>query len=64
MDQKLQDAISQRDSVKHTKKLIIQEWKDSKEGKDFSAHMGLLGDAVATRETLGKLREVLGRCIL
>ena len=61
MDQKLQDVISQRNSVKRTKELIIKEWKHAKEGKDFPADMGMVGAEVATRETLGKLREALAK---
>lgn len=58
---KLKDAVSQRDCVALTGALIIQEWKDPPEGKDFAADMGLLGSEVATQEKLSKLREALGK---
>lgn len=40
----------------HTKNIIIQERKDSKEGKDVVADMGLLGAEVGARENVAKLR--------
>lgn len=71
-DQKIKDALSQRDSVKRQynaskgetsefRELIIQEWKDSQAGKDCAANMRLLGAEVAIEVTLGKLREALGK---
>lgn len=41
------------------RELVIQEWKDSEAGKDFTADMGLFRAEVATEVTLGKLREAL-----
>lgn len=57
--EKLYDAISQRNSITRTQKLIIQEWKDSKASIMFAADMGLEEAEVATRETVTKIREAL-----
>ncbi|KMS99532.1 hypothetical protein BVRB_1g023030 [Beta vulgaris subsp. vulgaris] len=38
-------------------KLIIEEWKNSKEGKNFAVDMGLEAAEVATQEPVAKLRE-------
>lgn len=65
-DQKMKDAVSQRDSVKRqydaskcetseARELVVQEWKGSEADKDFAADMGLLGAEVATEVTLDKL---------